>query len=48
MSTVRPLREPEINTTYLLGRAHKVLNERIRAAQQVGGVDLGLAQTPGG
>jgi DNA-binding MarR family transcriptional regulator len=30
MSTVPRLREPEINTTYLLGRAHKVLNERIR------------------
>jgi DNA-binding MarR family transcriptional regulator len=26
----RRLREPEVNTTYLLGRAHKVLNERIR------------------
>jgi DNA-binding MarR family transcriptional regulator len=25
----RPLREPEVNTTYLLGRAHKVLNQRI-------------------
>jgi DNA-binding MarR family transcriptional regulator len=24
------LREPEVNTTYLLGRAHKRLNERIR------------------
>ena len=31
MSTAsRRLREPEVNTTYLLGRAHKVLNERIR------------------
>ena len=30
MSTVPCLREPEVNTTYLLGRAHKVLNERIR------------------
>ena len=26
----RRLREPDISTTYLLGRAHKVLNERIR------------------
>jgi DNA-binding MarR family transcriptional regulator len=25
----RQLREPEVNTTYLLGRAHKVLNQRI-------------------
>ena len=30
MSTGRRLREPEVNTTYLLGRAHKRLNERIR------------------
>jgi len=30
MSTAPRLREPEVNTTYLLGRAHKVLNERIR------------------
>jgi DNA-binding MarR family transcriptional regulator len=26
----RHLREPAVNTTYLLGRAHKLLNERIR------------------
>jgi DNA-binding MarR family transcriptional regulator len=31
MSTTHRLREPEVNTTYLLGRAHKVLNERIRS-----------------
>ena len=33
MSTAshRRLREPEVNTTYLLGRAHKVLNARILA-----------------
>ena len=32
MSTgnLRRMREPEVNTTYLLGRAHKLLNDRIR------------------
>jgi DNA-binding MarR family transcriptional regulator len=28
-ASVRLLHEPEVNTTYLLGRAHKVLNQRI-------------------
>jgi DNA-binding MarR family transcriptional regulator len=31
-SARRPLREPEVNTTYLLGRAHKLFNQRILEA----------------
>jgi DNA-binding MarR family transcriptional regulator len=32
-----PLREPEVNTTYLLGRAHKLLNQRIQESVAAAG-----------
>jgi DNA-binding MarR family transcriptional regulator len=33
----RRLREPEVNTTYLLGRAHKLLNQRIQESVAAAG-----------
>ncbi len=45
MATGRPLREPEINTTYLLGRAHKVLNERIRGGVVAAGHPIRAAHS---
>jgi hypothetical protein len=45
MSTARRLREPEVNTTYLLGRAHKVLNERIRGGVVAAGHPIRAAQS---
>jgi DNA-binding MarR family transcriptional regulator len=38
MSTsARRLREPEVSTTYLLGRAHKLLNQRIQESVAAAG-----------
>ena len=45
MSTSRRLREPEVNTTYLLGRAHKVLNERIRSGVVAAGHPIRAAHS---
>ena len=41
----RRLREPEVNTTYLLGRAHKVLNERIRGGVVAAGHPIRAAHS---